>query len=372
MQQFITKVFFWKKIEGMNKKSFENSCFRFLSSIIKKEIDIAIIYSRYRAHRLRREVINKKGGKVINKKMKRSIKEYARERFGKKAYWPYLALYTEIRGEFIKGWIPYDYFRYVLLPKMNPDCCTSISEQKTYDHRLFGDFAIRPLFVYVSSILLNAEFEVIKIEDVEKMLEEYNDIIVLKEEKGTQGMQIHFMHSTEFNPEMLVENVNYIIQPYIKQYKPLNDLYPESINTFRVTTYLRRDGSVDVKFVILRFGVDGAKVDNISMGGQYVYFDDNGKPSNYAYDIKGNNWGDRHKNSGCLFSDLKFPMYDDILEKCKNAHLKYPYIRLIGWDVCITESGEPKLVEWNAQNPGFWYLEDILGPIWPNDEDIYN
>lgn len=356
----------------MDRKCFENYCFRFRTSLDKKGITLSIIYARFRAHRIRREVVKKNGNKVINRQIKKSIKEYARERFGKRAYWPYLALYTEIRGEFLKGWIPYDYYRYVLLPGMNPPCFTLISEQKTYDHRLFGDFAIRPLLVYISGMFLNADFELLELEKVKKIISDQNDMIVLKEERGTQGMQIRFIHSSEFKPEMLSEQVNYIIQPYIKQYKVLNDLNSKSINTFRVTTYLKMNGSVDIKFVILRFGVDEAKVDNISTGGQFIYFDDKGNPSDSAYDVRGAVPGDRHKNSCYRFSNVKIPMFYSILEKCKAAHLKYPYIRLIGWDVCITDSGEPKLIEWNAQNPGFWYLEDILGPIWPTDEDFIN
>lgn len=329
-----------------------------------------MVYSRYLAHKIKKEVIKKNGRKVINRQIKKSIKEYSRERFGKKIYWPYLALYTEIRGEFIKGWLPYDYFRYIILPRMNPKECCYISEQKTFDHRLFDDFAIKPLFVFISGVFLDADFKIVNESEVKKYLLEYNNNIVIKEEIGTKGKQVCFIHSSEFIPGKLNRRINYVIQPYIKQYKVLEDLYPDSLNTFRVTTYLKTDGSVDIKFVVLRFGVDGSKIDNVSSGGQNIYFDITGKPSDFAYDLKGFKTGDRHKNTGYVFSNIKIPMFQDMLKKCKDAHKKYPYVRFIGWDVCITELGEPILIEWNADNPGFRFWESIFGPFWLNDDQI--
>lgn len=322
------------------------------------------------AHRLRKEVVKKKGRKIVNRHIKKSIREYARQRFGDAAYWPYLALYTEIRGEFIKGWLPYDYYRFVLLQKINPPNYCHLGEQKTFDHMLFGDFAVKPLFVFISGTFYNADFEYVEKKQVAKFMADYNDIIVIKEEYGVGGKQVSILHSSEFLPEKLRDNINYTIQPYIKQYKVLNDLYPHSVNTLRVNTFLRRDGSVDVKFIFLRFGLDGVKVDNTSSGGECLIYDDAGKLANYSYDELGFEIADRHKNTGYLYADVEIPMFHEVLEKCKNAHKKYPYVRLIGWDVCIDSSGEPRLLEWNAINPGFWPNEAKFGPFWATDDDI--
>ena len=87
------------------------------------------------------------------------------------------------------------------------------------------------------------------------------------------GRQIRIMNSSDFDPEILNTNCNYIIQPYVNQYEILDKLYPGSVNTFRITTYLENDGTVSVKFAILRFGVDGMKIDNLSGGGQYLFYD---------------------------------------------------------------------------------------------------
>lgn len=353
----------------MESTRFVNSYFRFITSVKKSILFFTMLYSRRVAIRLRKQLVSAKGESVLNNEVKQAIKAYSRKRFGSKAYWPYLAYYTEVRGQFVEGWMPYDYHRYIKLPVINPQYSCELSNQKTFDYQLFGDFAIKPLFNYISGILLNADFEVVGLEQAHEFLDNYNDIIVVKEENGTQGKQVKMVHSSDFRLGTLNKKINYVIQPYIKQYEAISNVYPESVNTFRVVSSLNSDGSVEIISAILRFGVDGSKIDNLSSNGQFIYFDSAGKPSKLAYDGLGLSTGEKHKNTGYKYSELSIPMYDDILENCKAAHKKYPYIQLIGWDVCVNDKGEPKLVEWNAENPGILPEEAVFGPFWSDNVD---
>ena len=355
----------------MASTKFENRYFRFVASL-KRFVDrLTVTYSRMLAHRGRRQVVKHRGGSVISRQVKKEIKAYARERYGSKAYWPYLAYYTELRGEFKRGWLPYDYYRYKILPRINPQHACEISENKTYDHRIFGDFAIRPLFVFISGMFYDAEFKLLEEARIKEILAEYKDTIVVKEERGTHGLQVKVMDASEFAPDMLRKDLNYVIQPYVKQHESLSELYPHSVNTFRVTTYLRPDGTIIVKAVILRFGIDGSKLDNLSSGGQFIYFDEAGNPSRHAYNLMGLVQGEKHVNTGFAFADLKVPMFQEIKEQCVTAHQLYPYVRIIGWDVCVDEHGEPKLLEWNADNPGFHPDDAIFGPLWAEGDAFF-
>lgn len=330
-------------------------------------LKVHIAYLRIEAHDHIRKVVRKNGTSVVNMQVKKNILEYCRRRFGKTVYWPYLALYTEIRGEFIEGWLPYDYYKCIMLPKINPRPEVYLNDQKTFDYRLFGDFAVKPLFLFISGFFFNIKLEVVDKNHVREVLRGLNDMIVIKEEKGQGGKQVRIIHSTAFDPTELVENKNYVIQPYIHQYKVLNDLNPESVNTFRVNTFISKDGAVSVKCVLLRFGVNHSKIDNLSAGGQCVYFSSSGEHSEWSYDDFGFKLSDRHPETGFVYADIQIPMFNDMLDKCKKAHKKYPYVRLIGWDVCISSAGEPKLIEWNAYNPSFWPEEAKFGPFFKNE-----
>ncbi len=347
--------------------------FRMMLNRLFETIKMGLIlsYVRNQAHIQRRDAVREKGIKALDRKTKRTIKKYARQRFGKASYWPYLALYTEIRGQFIKGWIPADYYRFKLLPKINPKPSVYMDALKTFDYRLFGDFAVKPLLLYINGLFYNTEMEVVEKNSIETMMAEYDNEIVIKEEGGWGGEQVSVIHSNDFDETRFDKRKNFVIQPYVRQYKVLNDLYPHSVNTLRVNTFIRKNGSIDTLSVWLRFGGDGRRVDNITSGGSYLYFDLNGKSEKVSYDMStGSEQGDRHKDTGYIFSDIKIPMFNKVLDACKDAHKKYPYVRLIAWDVAVDSSGEPKLLEWNANNPEFVYTDAKFGPHWYEDEEI--
>lgn len=323
-------------------------------------------YSRNEAHSARRKVVRKKGVRIVDHKVKSLIKKYCRDYFGKESYWPHLALYTEIRGEFIRGWIPEDYYWLDLLPKWNPYPHNMVCNFKTFDYRLFGDFVVKPVFSIISGQFFNSDFQWVSMRDAIAFLNEYNSTIVVKEEFGRGGKEVYFINSLEFEPEKLSKRKNYVIQPFIEQYKVLNELYPGSVNTFRVNTFIENDGSISIRFVMLRFGANGSKVDNLASGGKYLFLNSKGVPSEEAYDKLGFGIGSRHENTGYRFLDLEIPMYELMLEKCKDAHRKFPYVRLIGWDVCIDKTGVPRLLEWNADRPHLDTIEAKFGPLFPD------
>lgn len=329
---------------------------------------LIIIYFRNEALRFRKKLIRINGKAVVNSNTRKRIKNYSKERFGKKCFWPYLALYSEIRGEFLEGWIPYDFYRFYLLPKINPKPALYLSDLKTLDYRLFGDFAVKPLSLYISGVFYNTDLEIQEPSELFSLFSNLNDKIVIKEEGGWGGLQVNIIHSSEFDRKSLNSRKNYVIQQYIRQYKALNDLYSGSVNTFRINTFLKKDGSIIVKYVWLRFGSDGGKVDNLTSGGNYLFFNLDGKPESKIYDSKlGIEIGEKHKSTNYLFSDIKIPMFEEMLRCCATAHKKVPYARLIAWDVCITEAGIPKLLEWNTNNPDFDSQEARFGPFWKEE-----
>jgi hypothetical protein len=331
---------------------------------------LILAHTRNHAHWLRRQVVKHNGRKVMTRQIKGSIKAYSERRFGSKSYWPYLAFNTEVRGKFMEGWIPHDYFRFSFVPRLNPQPARKM-DFKTLDYQLFKDFAVRPLYLHMNGMYYDADLKFVSPDQAMSHLSEYDDEIVIKKDSSYGGMQVRVVHSSQFTPELLKEGSNYVIQPRVKQHTILNEVYSGSVNTFRVNTFLKKDGIVSVKCVWLRFGVDGSKVDNITSGGNFVYFDLSGRPENRIYEPDlGYELTDRHKNTAYRFSELRIPMFDEVLDKCRNAHLKFPYVRLIAWDVCIDHTGEPKLIEWNAENPDFISVTAKWGPYWIDDSEI--
>ncbi len=332
----------------------------------KAEMSLLHSYSRNNAHIAIKHIVSGRGYKIINKQTKKQIKGYCKKTFGKSDFWPYLVLCAEMRGEFIPGWLPQDFYWLNILPQWNPHPQNQLCNLKTFDHKLFIDFSLTPLFLRISDHFFNSEFQLVSEDELMNFFKNYDKVIVVKEEFGRGGEEVLFLKSGEFDPKKLRRGQNYVIQPFIEQYDLLNQLYPSSVNTFRVNTFLEENGSIHVRYVFLRFGSNSARVDNLSFGGKWIFFDMNGKPSDSAYDEHGLESGKTHENTGFEFSKLTIPRFHEMLEKCREAHRKYPYVRMIGWDVCIDKEGKPVLLEWNADQQNIFTFEGKFGPFFPD------
>lgn len=322
--------------------------------------------SRDEAHRTREMIVNAKKQSIMNSDLKKKIQEYSRDRFGKPSYWPWLALYSEIRGEFKEGWIPCDYFRFSVLPQWNPH--TSFSSLKTMDYRLFNDFSVRPVATIINSVIYGPDQNVMDIGKLDEYFDNEDQELIIKQDGGKGGNKIQFVKKGELRNQHLNFLENAVVQPVLKQHESLNRIYSRSVNTVRVATYLKKDGKAVRKFNILRVGANGSRVDNTTSGGLFMLLDIEGNIISEAYDHFCIPAASVHPDSGVAFKSVKIPGVREASEACCRAHEKFPYARFVAWDVCITENGTPALLEWNTKNPSMWFEEAVLGPFWPNYE----
>lgn len=323
--------------------------------------------SRDIAHKIRKQIIVQNGREVINNRLLNEIKKYCSERFGSTSYWPWLALYTELTGKFKRGWIPDDFYRFELLPEMNPEKFMRFSEAKTIDHKLFNELIIAPLFFRTNGQYCYKNGTIKTKSEIKELLADFNEEIIIKPASGRGGNKIMFEHSAKLCLDDLPGDTDLIFQKVVRQHPELDKLYPYSINTFRVLTYIDSKGIIKIKFIIIRFGQGGTRVDNASRGGGWIFVQKDGKVKPIAYDKYGQPLDIRHPDTGFEYSHLKLPFLPRIVSFCKDAHSKFPYSRIIGWDVFINENGEPKLIEWNANNPFFWAIEARFGPFFESE-----
>lgn len=326
-----------------------------------KYVDVKM--SRDAAHRRRKELIAVNGGTAISSSLMKAIKAYSQNAFGSRAYWPWLAVYTELRGAFCEGWIPQDYYRFELLPRLNPEKFMRFSEAKSFDHKIFNDCIVEPLLLRSNNQFCDKNGNLKSREEVQNYLAGLNQEIIIKPDAGRGGDSIIFRHSTQLNLDDLPANSDLVIQKVVTQHPEMNRLYPHSINTFRVMTYLDQTGKIEVKFIIIRFGVGGSRVDNTSNGGGWIFIQQDGTPEPEGYDAYGFPIGTHHPDTGTRYAGLQLPFLNKITALCKKAHRNFPYTRIIGWDAFINEGEEAKLIEWNANNPFWCSIEAHFGPF---------
>ena len=351
-----------KRIRNLYLKSYLDRVYDPLAFRLK------INFSRNKARAALKKIRKAKDRTIVNTRMLRQIKMYAREQFGSKAYWPWLACYTELRGEFIEGWVPDDYYQYKLLRAINPVNLCYVSFIKSFDHRLFGDFAMPWIVFKTNDTLFDSNRKVIDTETALERIRATGKEIVLKRESGFGGRDVFFIRPDECTGEMLNRKFDFIVQEVASQHEDIDAVYPGSINTFRIVTFLNFDSRLRVLFSILRIGRDGSRMDNMRTGGCAVFFDDSGKCISNAYNELGLEIESRHPQTGYEYKNLHLPFLNEAKQRCIESHYQYPYLRLIAWDVFIDRSGKPVLMEWNSKSPGIGPVEALIGPLWSSDE----
>ncbi len=137
-----------------------------------------------------------------------------------------------------------------------------------------------------------------------------------------------------------------VVETLVKQHDALQALSPSGVNTVRVFTWLH-DGDVEVLGCRLRISVS-SPVDNLAAGnlaapidtasgtvcGPGIYSDMTKAPASV------------HPVTGVDIVGFQVPYWKEALEMVKEASLRHPQNRSIGWDIVITDDG-PGLIEGN-------------------------
>ena len=262
--------------------------------------------------------------------------------------------------------MPDDYYSTHLIRKLNPYSEAMVSTLKSMDRRIFGDMAVSPVALLISGHFYDNRFNRITEDQFLNMMKEIDSEVVVKLDGGPSGTGLFFRLSKELTTGDFQKGQNYLIQPVIKQHPVLNQLNASSLNTLRIMTFLSPGNQVEILFAIVKFGTKGRRIDNLDMGGCCLFLNYNGESVSGAYDILGLRCNGTGQTDDIDDLRLKIPSFGEVKTLCIDAHKKFPYVQLIGWDVAIRENGKPILVEWNARCPGLLPEEALIGPVFPD------
>lgn len=178
-----------------------------------------------------------------------------------------------------------------------------------------------------------------------------NDKIVLKEISGKVGAGVKILSTKELKKENLfnyMKEHNYgLLETFVKQHRDIQNLSPSAVNTIRIFTQIRKDGTYEILGCRMRISVN-SPVDNMGAGNLAAPVDDKtGKivgPGVYSDITKSPEA--IHPITGVSIVGFQVPFWNEILEMTKKASLKHPRNRSIGWDIVVTEDG-PGFIEGN-------------------------
>lgn len=175
--------------------------------------------------------------------------------------------------------------------------------------------------------------------------------VVLKDATGKCGAGVKLCNTKGLNATQLIEIMEQgkfdILESYIKQHNKIQELSPSAVNTIRIFTQIRKDGTYEVLGCRMRISVD-CEVDNMAAGNLAAPIDEktgiiNG-PGIYSDMTKASEA--IHPITGVSIVGFQIPFWKEILEMTKKASLKHPENKSIGWDIVVTEDG-PGFIEGN-------------------------
>ncbi|TVQ41239.1 MAG: hexapeptide transferase [Wenzhouxiangella sp.] len=185
---------------------------------------------------------------------------------------------------------------------------------------------------------------------VQRILAQHEKL-VFKDATGNCGTSVCIVPSAERSaPDLtrwMSDNGFDMVESFIEQHPDMQALSPSGVNTVRIFTLLDEQGAYHALGCRLRISVD-SPVDNLAAGnlaapideetgqisGPGIYSDITRKPES------------SHPVTGVSIEGFQVPYWAETLELVKQASLKHPQNRSIGWDVAITENG-PGLIEGN-------------------------
>lgn len=325
-----------------------------------------LYYSRKISKSFLKKVRKLKGASVIEKKTEKRIEAYAKKRFGDIGYAHWLFVYTELRGEFKEGWIPDDFFAYELLPFLNDEHISHLSEVKSLDHSLFAPHAIVPVAKKINGIFFDAKNKITTENLFIKEIRDTGGEVVIKKDNVQSGFGVQFVKAENVTSGHFPAGCDYLVQPSVRQQPELYKVHQYSVSTIRVTTYIDPSGNVQVKHRSLRFGEKDHRM--VNQSGLFLFLGGDGKVSSNIYSRIGLDLGSLHPDTGFNLRNFRVPSVPRAVKICKKMHLRFPYLRFIAWDLYIDEEGNPKIIEWNTIFPGMWENEALIGPLWSEEE----
>lgn len=149
-----------------------------------------------------------------------------------------------------------------------------------------------------------------------------------------------------------------LLEEVLAQHPELDALYPGSVNTIRLITFLDATGHFHVIAGVLRIG-NGGVIDNFAGGGMFTMLDDDGVTLYPGVD-KQSNVFERHPVTGVQIAGLHVPMYDEAVAMVERLSRRLPQIPYMGWDIAITPDG-PAVIEANHNSSVFQMKPTVSG-----------
>lgn len=268
----------------------------------------------------------------------------------------------------VNDYLP-DKFLYRIKPYFNEKRAREVVENKLYFDFFYSQFNIPlpkiKMFNHRNMFVKNGScFEVNSVNEfkqpLEKLFQERSlDSIFIKKTYWSYGGENIFKITLDDLLNLaLIEKVyseviktGYLFQETVKQHAALNVLNPSCLNTMRFDTFIDKNGNVEIISAYFKTNVKNNYIDNETTGGCEIPIDlatgKLGKEGHLTLKFNGLHIPTSHPVTKVVFENFQVPYFAETCELVLKVARYVPNLRLMGWDVAISEQG-PVLIEGNS------------------------
>ena len=294
----------------------------------------------------------------------RQIDDLYIKNYGEKIPYTWHRHYTAFTGKFDPSYFPellyipeFEYF-------MNPDR----RYQDVFDNKNILPLLAKSVGIHMPTTAFSSANGVIRdnqycISDIETIQRRLSEGVYFAKpavESGSgKGCILLDTGDEAFMQKIEALGKDYVVQERIRCSKSVAALHPESVNTFRVMTYIWK-GSVEIVPVIMRIGQGASFLDNAHAGGMFIAVNPDGTLHEKAF----TEFRDiflEHPNTHIQFKGYQIQNYRKVIDAAVKMHSAIPQVGVVNWDFTIDENEEPVLIEANTRSGGIWIFEMAWG-----------
>jgi len=287
-------------------------------------------------------------------------------------YWPlwWHRLYASYTGKWDPKYIPEMLFSVILEPNSSRRCDRDALADKN-NLILFaqgGGLRLPEVYANCSCGLVNRGGVLLDMKETVEALGNIGPCVIKRTRDSDSGRDVaivDFKDGKDIESGKSVKSIiesmggEWVCQERVRQHESIDAIYPGSVNTLRIVTYLTGQG-VGACPVTLRIGQGGSKVDNAHAGGMFVHVDDEGYLGDEAFTEYRISYSS-HPDTGTVFKGYRIVGVSKAIEAVKRCHLSVGEFGFISWDVCIDREGRPTLLEVNLDSQTVWFPQMASG-----------
>jgi hypothetical protein len=292
--------------------------------------------------------------------IRRQADDYAVEVLGGKAYAPWLYVYALVRGEFIEGWIPDNFFGRLVFPRVN-NGLGAFTHYKTLTNVVLKTEALPDIAYRLNGLTYDRSFTPISIATLREIAGAEATHLFLKKDGSARGDGIVKIALSDLTEETLKPFGNCVLQRPIRQHGFFDEMISGSVATIRITTVKNGDGRIDARAAYLRLGRANTEWVQSDNSMRVAIVDGEGELDRFGYTEDWRRWL-HHPDTQVGFAGKRIPGFTNAVATCISLHASVPHFAVIGWDVAIDKDDQVKIIEWNGGHCDIKFSEAATGP----------